>query len=127
MLACTSGSTGGPSSTGPRLLTTVYTSASGSSWQPAGSVQHSAATTSIASGTAGQLVLATTAGIYQSSDSGKTWHSASLAGAGPGGGFSYVGMTNATQGVAVPADATLGEIYVSTDSGMRWQPRPIAS
>jgi hypothetical protein len=127
VLACTSGSTGGPSSTGPQLLTTVYTSASGSSWQPAGGVQHSAATTSIASGTADQLVLATTTGIYQSSDSGKTWHLASLAGAGPSGGFSYVGMTSASLGVAVPADATLGEIYVSTDGGMRWQPRPIVS
>jgi hypothetical protein len=126
MLACTTGSTGGPSSSGPLVLTTVYTTATGSGWQVAGSVKHPAAATSVASGTAGQLVLATTAGIYESSDSGKTWRQANLGGAGPAGGFSYVGMTNANQGVAVPTDSALDEVYVSTDGGLHWQPRPIA-
>lgn len=126
MLACTTGSTGGPSSSGPLVLTTVYTTANGSSWQVAGSVKHPTAATSVASGTAGQLVLATTAGIYKSSNSGKTWRQANLGGAGPAGGFSYVGMTNARDGVAVPTDAALGEIYVTTDGGLHWQPRPIA-
>ena len=29
-------------------------------------------------------------------------------------------MTTATQGVAVPVDASLGEIFVTTDGGQTW-------
>jgi hypothetical protein len=125
MLACTTGSTGGPSSSGPLLVTTVYATANGSSWQVAGSVRHPDAATSVASGTAGQLVLATAALIYESRNSGRTWRQANLGGPGPAGGFSYVGMTTAKDGVAVPSDPALGEIYVTADGGLHWQPRPI--
>jgi hypothetical protein len=34
-------------------------------------------------------------------------------------------MTNASQGVAVPADSSLGEVYVTTDGGSTWLPSPI--
>ncbi len=122
MLACSAGSTGGPSSSGSEILTTVYTTANGSSWQVTGSVKHPTATTSVASGTAGQLVLATTTGIYESSNSGKNWRAASFGGGAPAGGFSYVGMTNAAQGVAVPATSSLGEIFVTGDGGLTWRP-----
>jgi len=103
----------------------VYTSSNGSSWQPAGSLHHPAAATSLASGTPGQLVLATTGGIYQSSNSGTAWRPANLAGGGPAGGFSYVGMTNGTNGVAVPTNQALGMIYVTTDGGLHWRQSPI--
>ena len=49
----------------------------------------------------------------------------SVSGGVPAGGFSYVGMTNATQGVAVPANASLGEIFVTSDGGRTWRPSPI--
>jgi photosystem II stability/assembly factor-like uncharacterized protein len=70
-------------------------------------------------------VLATSSGIYESADSGTTWRPAKISGGAPAEGFSYVGMTNAKQGVAVPTDAARGEVYVTTDGGLHWQPRPI--
>jgi hypothetical protein len=112
--------------TGQSGVPTLSTSTNGSIWHLVGPVQLAGSIASIASGTVGQVVIATSAGIYQSADNGTTWRSARITGGTPAGGFSYVGMTNADQGVAVPTDAALGEIYVSTDGGLRWQPRPIA-
>jgi photosystem II stability/assembly factor-like uncharacterized protein len=104
----------------------LYTSATGASWQLVGAVPVSGTPTSLASAASGQVVLATTAGLYFSADGGKSWRSSGLGGATSPGGFSYVGMTNATQGVAVPADPLLGEIYVTGDGGKTWTPSPIA-
>jgi hypothetical protein len=104
----------------------LYTSATGASWQLIGPAPVSGTPVSLASGASGQVVLATTAGLYFSADGGTTWHAAGLGGTAPAGGFSYVGMTTATQGVAVPADASLGEVYVTADGGRTWTPSPIA-
>ena len=49
-----------------------------------------------------------------------------LVGGVPAGGFSYVGMTNATQGVAVPVNSSLGEIFVTRDGGKTWSPSLIS-
>jgi hypothetical protein len=49
------------------------------------------------------------------------WQQASVQNA-PNGGFSYVGMTTSTQGVAVPADETLHEIWMTFDGGRTWKP-----
>jgi hypothetical protein len=111
---------------GQSKVPTLFTSSNGSTWQLAGSVPSAGSMASIASGTTGQVVLATSAGIYQSADTGKTWRSAKITGGPPPGGFTYVGMTNASDGVAVPADSALGLVYVSTDGGLHWQQRPIA-
>jgi photosystem II stability/assembly factor-like uncharacterized protein len=105
--------------------TTLYTSSGGATWHPAGTVPGPGAPTALASATSGQVVLATTAGIAYSADDGATWHSASISGQVPPGGFSYVGMTNASQGVAVPADPDLGAVYVTGDGGQTWSKSPI--
>jgi hypothetical protein len=104
----------------------LYTSATGASWQLVGPVPLSGTPTSLASAAIGQVVLATTAGVSYSTDGGTTWQTASVGGPAPAGGFSYVGMTNQSQGVAVPADANLGEVYVTGNSGAAWNPSPIA-
>jgi hypothetical protein len=127
IVACPVITTGGPSSTGAVGPTRVYTSATGSSWQAVGTVTHASAATSLASGTAGQVVLATNGGIYQSGDGGKTWQQAKLGGAGPAGGFTYVGMTNASNGVAIPADDTLGVVYITADGGLNWHASHVSS
>jgi hypothetical protein len=113
----------------------LYTSTDGGRWHLAGSLTVPGSPTSLtAAGSSvakAPAVLATTAGIEYSANGGRTWHAAKFGGAAPGstgppGGFRYVGMTNATQGVAVPADSSLGEIYVTTDGGSTWQPSPIS-
>ncbi|HUC23235.1 MAG TPA: hypothetical protein VMA73_11060 [Streptosporangiaceae bacterium] len=113
---------------------TVYTSTDGARWHQAGSLTVPGSPTSLsAAGTSAasaEAVLATTAGIEYSTNGGRTWQAAKFGGAttgeaGPSGGFSYVGMTNATQGVAVPANSSLDEIYVTGDGGSTWQPSPI--
>jgi hypothetical protein len=103
----------------------LFTSPNGLAWQQVGPVQAAGTPTSLASAASGEVVLATTAGIAVSADAGKTWRSASIAGSTPAGGFAYVGMTNAEQGVAVPADSSLGELFVTQDGGLTWTPSPI--
>ncbi len=105
----------------------LETSASGAQWQQTGTSDVSGTPTSIATAASGQVVLATTAGLYYSTDGGTTWQAASVSNPAPAGGFSYVGMTNQSQGVAVPANASLGEVYVTDNGGQTWNPSPIAS
>jgi len=111
----------------PGGTTALYTSAGGSGWQLAGTVPGPATVTGLASAVSGQVVLATTAGMSYSADDGATWHSANIGGPVPAGGFSYVGMTSATLGVAVPADPTVGAVYVTRDGGQTWSKSPITS
>ena len=111
----------------------LYTSQNGASWQRQGMVPENGTATSIASATAGQIVLATTTGIYYQAklrvagngSRSADWIAGSFRGGAPAGGFSYVGMTSAAQGVAVPADAGLGEIFVTTNGGRTWTASPV--
>jgi len=117
-LVCTSV----PGSSGPVTLGSLilYASADGGlTWQARGPVQASGTAMSLAAAPGGNLVLATESGIYYSADA-STWHQANLGGPAPGRGFSYVGMTTTTEGVAVPADQGLHEIYITRDGGQIW-------
>ncbi len=134
LLACDSQGAGG------RTRVTVYTSANGPSWRQAASLTVHGSVTSLAaagkSAANSGTVLATTKGIEYSANGGRTWQAATFTSGGatgagsrtggPAGGFRYIGMTTATQGVAVPANASLGEIYVTTDGGSTWAAAPIA-
>jgi hypothetical protein len=115
VLACDSGST-----------TAIWKSTDdGAKWSKAG-VLNAGSATSLTSAPGGNLVVGTTGGLYYSADAGKQWQAASVA-SSPAGGFSYVGMTNATQGVALPADSSLAEIFVTTDGGHTWTVSPVRS
>jgi len=125
LLACDSQASGG----GTQV--TVYTSANGARWTSAGSLAVRGTPTSLTSAANGQAVLATSSGIEYSANDGSTWQQARFSGTGsaagaPPGGFSYVGMTDATQGVAIPADASLGEIYVTSNGGRTWTAAPVS-
>jgi hypothetical protein len=79
--------------------------------------------TSLAAAPNGTLTLATTTGIYYLPAGGERWEPSNAVGSGaPKGGFSYVGMTTDDQGVAVPADTSLHEIWMTADGGATWTP-----
>jgi hypothetical protein len=108
---------------------TLYTSSdSGATWtqQPAAASSGLAAVgpiTSLAAAPNGTLVLATSTGIYSRSADGSQWQASSAAGSkAPSGGFSYVGMTTDDQGIALPADTSLHEIWMTFDGGQTWSP-----
>jgi len=116
---------------GPALLIScgksVWSSADGgASWKPAGIAPAAGTATSLTTAGSSQVILATTAGIDYSADGGKTWQPATIASGAPAGGFSYVGMTTATHGMALPADASLGEVFITSDGGTTWSPHPIS-
>jgi hypothetical protein len=99
----------------------------GTSWTAGQQAPEAGIATSLAA--QGDLVvLATDKGIYESANAGASWQ---LAEPGPAGaaagkaGFSYVGMTSPSQGVALPADPGLHEVFVTTDAGASWQVSPL--
>jgi hypothetical protein len=118
----------GTSATAPP---SVYTSGnSGASWtqQPAAawsgvSLGSFGISTSLAAAPNGTLTLATTDGIYYQSAGNAQWQASNATGSqAPSGGFSYVGMTTDEQGIALPADLSLHQIWMTTDGGATWQP-----
>ena len=103
----------------------------GRSWSKTGTGPTAGIATSVAAQDQGDvLMLATDAGIYLSGTGGSTWRlaQASPDGAAAGeGGFGYVGMTTQFDGVALPADPGLHEVFVTTDGGSTWQPHLVSS
>ena len=78
--------------------------------------------TSLTAAPNGSLTVATGSGIYVLAAGATQWQQASVASA-PDGGFSYVGMTTNEQGVALPANASLHEIWMTFDGGQTWAAR----
>jgi photosystem II stability/assembly factor-like uncharacterized protein len=112
----------GPAAAG-RQRKTLYTSADGGQTWPRTGPAPPAGTAWFLSGSpSGALLLATSRGIEVSADGGASWSAAG--GAKPPGGFVYVGMTTATQGVAVPADPAQHAVWFTYDGGRTWQPSP---
>jgi hypothetical protein len=105
---------------------TLYVSADGGkTWQRRPAVAALGTATSLAAATGNLVVLATSDGIEVSRNDGRSWQVTLAAGAGPPGGFSYVGMTEASQGVAVPANPALHQIWFTADGGQAWQPSAV--
>jgi hypothetical protein len=128
VLVCTS-STDAAGDSQAKLV--AESSNGGSSWSTAGNGPATGIAASLAAQDAGQqVVLATDAGIYLSRAGGSTWQrtQASPSGAAAGEhGFSYVGMTSLLDGVALPADPGLDEVFITTDGGSTWQPHSVSS
>jgi hypothetical protein len=113
VLMCT-----GPPAGGGQRKTVCTSRDGGQSWHRTGTAPSPGTAASLAESPSGTLVLATSAGIEISTDGGATWTAAR--GARPAGGFAYVGMTTATQGVAVPADPSRRAIWFTHDGGSTW-------
>ncbi len=79
---------------------------------------------SLAATSSGTLILGTGSGIRLLPLDGTQWQTAGVASPPPAKyGFSYVGMTTASQGVALSADPdTYNEIWMTTDGGQTWNP-----
>jgi hypothetical protein len=109
-------STQASSSGGQQVATSLYTSADGGmTWSAAGTTPSSGLVTSLSGSPSAPVILATTGGIDVRVSAGQEKQVASLP-----GGFSYVGMTGDNQGVAVPADTSLHEIWMTYDGGLQW-------
>jgi hypothetical protein len=130
VLVCT-GSTDAASDSQSKLV--AESSNGGRSWSKTGNGPTTGIATALAAQDEGDLiVLATDAGIYLSGTGGSTWQpqptQASPNGAAAGEhGFSYVGMTSLVDGVALPADPSLHEVFITTDGGATWRPHLVSS
>jgi hypothetical protein len=106
----------------------ILTSAdAGASWRPAALPAFEGVATSVAGSPAGNLLLGSTTGLELLPAGGTRWQQASVSGGVPAGGFSFVGMTTGTQGVAVPADPKAGAVWFTYDGGLTWVRSPISS
>jgi photosystem II stability/assembly factor-like uncharacterized protein len=99
----------------------------GQTWTRQPAIPQHGTASSLAAGANGLVVIATTEGLVESADNGQTWRLALGAGRGPGSGFAYVGMTDESRGVALPADTTLHEVWITRDGGQSWQPSAVKS
>jgi photosystem II stability/assembly factor-like uncharacterized protein len=98
----------------------------GASWRELAIAPAAGIATSLAASPAEAVVLGTNQGIDILPAGGTSWRQASVKDA-PATGFTFVGMTTDSQGVAVPADATAGEIWFTFDGGQSWTPSAVAS
>ena len=122
--------TGGPGGTAQEPKNLSVSTDGGKSWQPAGPAPAPGIATSLAVAPGQLIVVASTAGLYVSANGGSSWTrpQASPPGAAAGQfGFSYVGLTDQDQGVAVPADPRLHEVYITTNGGASWRPSVISA
>jgi hypothetical protein len=118
-LVCT-----GAAASGGNQAKAVYTSQDGGlTWQPAGQAAAAGTASCLSGSPTGTLLLATSLGIAISTSGGRTWAPAKVT-APPAGGFAYLGMTNRSQGVAVPADPGQHAIWFTYDGGQSWAPAP---
>jgi hypothetical protein len=106
----------------------VYSSPNGgTSWIPMGTAPAQGIAASLAASPAASVMLATDRGIELLPRGETTWRAATLTQAAPAGGFSYVGMTSADQGIALPADPSAGTVWFTYDGGQTWTPSAVAS
>jgi hypothetical protein len=113
----------------------IFASADGgSSWHPiepatagpAAVAPAAGLATSLAASPAGTVVLGTSQGIDVLPAGSTSWQQATVKGA-PAGGFTFVGMTTGTQGVALAAGLAAGAVWFTYDGGQTWQPSPVSS
>lgn len=127
VLVCTS-ATNATSDTQAKAID--VSSDGGAHWSQAGTGLPGGIAASVAIQAQDNLVLlATDAGLYRSGNGGSAWQlvQASPAGAAAAEhGFSYVGMTSPANGVALPADPGLHEVFITTDGGRTWRPQPVS-
>lgn len=113
-----------PSSAAGTAAESTYTSTDGGRhWQHGGTLPGTSVVMSLAETATSTIVAGTTQGIEYSTG-GQSWQPAQVQGS-PQGGFGYVGMTTADQGVAVPEQASQHAVWFTTDGGLTWAPSTV--
>ena len=110
--------------------TVMQSSDGGATWSTAGDAPTAGIATSVAAAQGNLVVLATDYGLYLSGTGGTSWGQVATSPAGAAAGqrgFSYVGMTSTTNGVALPADPGLHEVFITTNGGSSWQAHAVSS
>jgi hypothetical protein len=102
----------------PTVTNTIYTSGDGGQTWSAGSARPSTGVVqSFSASPSAPFILATSTGIDVRTSTGADTQVVSLA-----KGFAYVGMTGNNQGVAIPGNPLLHEIFMTYDGGLTWTP-----
>jgi hypothetical protein len=120
-----------PGAGGAQVKTLRYSADGGRTWQPAGTAPLAGIATSLSGTPNGRVLVATTTGIDVSANAagsgaaGLSW--ITVTGASVPGGFTFVGMTDDTQGVAIPADKALHAVWFTYDGGTTWRQSPVRS
>jgi hypothetical protein len=113
----------GQSSGGTQAKTLYYSADRGRTWSPAGLAPAQGVAMSLSGTPDGPVMVATNDGIDVSTSApgngAVAWSTAR--GAGAPGGYSYVGMTSSTQGVAVPVNVGLDAVWFTYDGGAHWK------
>jgi hypothetical protein len=99
--------------------TLFYSPDGGLTWHQGATVPDAGVAMSLSGSPDGALVLATSRGIETAATVTSAWQPA--AGSMPAGGFSFVGMTDANQGVAVPADVSQHAVWFTYNGGLDWR------
>jgi hypothetical protein len=119
VLACTQ------TAAGDTEAKTLYVSSDGGkSWQQTSSGPAAGVATSVTATFGQTLLLATDQGI-EVQPAGGGWRAATLTAAAPATGFSFIGMTTLSNGVALPASPADGTVWFTTDGGLTWTPATV--
>jgi hypothetical protein len=119
------GATWQQTATGPATAGTGTATATPGTTTGTGTGTGIATANSIAASPAATVILGTSQGIEVLPAGSSTWRLATLTGTAPAGGFSFVGMTTPTRGIALPADATAGTVWFTDDGGLSWTPSQV--
>ena len=94
----------------------------GASWIAIAQAPTAGIATSVAASPAETIVLGTNQGIDVLPAGDIAWQAATLSASAPPGGFSYVGMTTDSQGIALPASPASGTVWFTFNGGLTWRP-----
>jgi hypothetical protein len=124
LVACTSAGDSGSDTQNKQIFSSPN---GGISWLEVARAPAAGIAYSLAASPSETVVLGTDRGIDLLPAGDIAWQMATLAAAGPAGGFGYVGMTTNVQGVALPADPSAGTVWFTLDGGQTWKPSHLAS
>ncbi len=122
ILTCAAVGAGAGSGAGGQKKLVFSSPNGGASWIAVAQAPTAGIATSVAASPAETVVLATNQGIDVLPAGAIAWQTATLGAAAPPGGFSYVGMTTDSQGIALPASPASGTVWFTFDGGQTWKP-----